>query len=350
MKVNSKTKLVLAACGLLYLHTACQSTQPAAASTGIDNTTSTETASTQATASTSATALAPTADPVFEGLNYKYAVSKVTLPNGTRIAYTDEGKGPETLIFIHGLGSYLPAWDKNVAELSQHYRCIAIDLPGYGKSDKTGITAGMATYAEDVLALMDALQLEQATLVGHSMGGQIAITAALKQPQRIKHLVLAAPAGIETFTEQQKQLFKMTVTPKSVQKTSPEQVVANFKVNFHQMPADVQYMIDDRLKMTESAEFGDYSTAVAGSVAGMVDEPVYEQLPQLQVPTLIVFGAQDALIPNRYLNPNLTTQAVAETARQRIPNSQLVMLPEAGHFLQYEQADAFNKAIRDFLK
>ncbi|WP_299706578.1 alpha/beta hydrolase [uncultured Pontibacter sp.] len=350
MKVSSKTKLLLASLGLLYLHTACQSAQPSATSTGIDNNTYTATASTQATASTETTAATPAADPVFEGLNYKYTVKKVTLPSGNRIAYTDQGTGTETLLFIHGLGSYLPAWDKNVAELSQHYRCIAIDLPGYGKSDKTGVMAGMATYANNVLALMDALQIKQATLVGHSMGGQIAITAALKEPQRIKHLILAAPAGIETFTEQQKQLFKMTVTPESVQKTTPEQVAANFKVNFHQMPADVQYMIDDRLKMTESAEFGAYSTAVAGSVAAMVDEPVYEQLPQVQVPTLIIFGAQDALIPNRYLNPDLTTQVVGETGRERIPNSQLVMIPEAGHFLQYEQAEAFNKAIRDFLK
>jgi pimeloyl-ACP methyl ester carboxylesterase len=350
MKVNSKTKLILAALSVAWLHTACQSAQPVAASTGMDNTTGTATTSTQATASTETTAIAPAADPVFEGLNYKYAVKKVTLPSGVRIAYTDEGTGPETLIFIHGLGSYLPAWDKNVAELSRHYRCIAIDLPGYGKSAKTGVTAGMASYANDVLALMDALQLEQATLIGHSMGGQIAITAAVKEPQRIKHLILAAPAGVETFTEQQKQLFKTTVTPESVQKTTPEQVAANFKANFHQMPNDVQYMIDDRLKMAESAEFGAYSTVVAGSVTAMVDEPVYEQLPQVQVPTLIIFGAQDALIPNRYLNPSLTTQTVAETGRDRIPNSQLVMLPEAGHFLQFEQAEAFNRAIRDFLR
>jgi pimeloyl-ACP methyl ester carboxylesterase len=345
MKVNLRTKLVLSAIGFLYLHTTCQSAQPARASTGIDST-----ASETATASIEATAVAPAADPVFEGLNYRYAVKKLTLPNGVRMAYTDEGTGSETLIFIHGLGSYLPAWDKNIAELSKHYRCIAIDLPGYGKSDKTGAAAGMANYANDVLALMDALQLEQATLVGHSMGGQIAITATLKEPQRIKYLVLAAPAGIETFTEQQKQLFKTTVTPESIQKTTPEQIVANFKVNFHQMPADVQHMIDDRLKMAESPEFGAYTTVVADGVAAMIDEPVYEQLPQVQVPTLIIFGAQDALIPNRYLNPNLTTQAVAQTGRERIPNSQLVMLPEAGHFLQFEQAEAFNRAIRDFLK
>lgn len=346
MRASSRTNLLLASLCLLCLTTQCQPAQPVATGNAVATAdTSTATASTAPVAATTSAA-----DPVFESLRYTYAVKKVTLPSGVSMAYTDEGKGPETLIFIHGLGSYLPAWDKNVAELRQHYRCIAIDLPGYGKSDKTGVTAGMAAYADDVLALMNALKLKQAVLVGHSMGGQIAITVALKAPQRVKKLVLAAPAGFETFTDQQKQLFKMTVTPESVLKTTPEQVAANFKVNFHQMPPDAQYMIEDRLKMAESAQFGAYSAAVAGSVAAMVDEPVYEWLPQVQVPTLILFGEQDALIPNRYLNPSLTTKAVAESGQRRIPGSQLVMLPEAGHFLQFEQASAFNKTIRDFLK
>ncbi len=292
---------------------------------------------------------APATDPVFEGLNYSYEVRKMTLPDGTHIAYVDEGKGPETIIFIHGLGSYLPAWDKNIAELRKHYRCIALDLPGYGKSGKEGIAPGMESYANTVFGLMDALKLKQAVLAGHSMGGQIAITAALQEPKRVKKLILAAPAGFETFTEQQKQLFKATVTPESIQKTTPEQAAANIKVNFHKMPADAQFMVDDRLKMATSEQFGKYSAAVAGSVAAMVDEPVYEQLPQVQVPTLILFGEQDALIPNRYLNPGLTTKAVAESGHSRIPNSQLVLVPEAGHFLQFEQPAAFNKAVRNFL-
>ncbi|MDX5481154.1 MAG: alpha/beta hydrolase, partial [Hymenobacteraceae bacterium] len=88
---------------------------------------------------------------------------------------------------------------------------------------------------------------------------------------------------------------------------------------------------------------------VARSVAAMVDEPVHDQLPQLQMPTLIVFGEQDALIPNKYFNPTLTTKYVAEIGQERIPNSQVVMVPEAGHMLQYEQPAAFNKAVRDFL-
>ncbi|MFD2514104.1 alpha/beta fold hydrolase [Pontibacter locisalis] len=290
------------------------------------------------------------ADPVFESLQYKFPAKKMMLSNGQSVAYVDEGKGKETIVFIHGLGSYLPAWEKNISELKSNYRTIALDLPGYGKSSKENVQVSMEGYAKTVLELMDKLEIKKATLAGHSMGGQIAITAALQAPERVKSLILAAPAGLETFTEQQKQLFKMTVTPESIQASTPEQVAANYKSNFYIMPADAQHMVDERLQMMKSEQFDDYSKAVAGSVAAMVNEPVYEKLPQLNVPTLIVFGEQDALIPNKYLNPTLTTKNVAAVGKERIQNSQVILIPEAGHFLQFEQPEAFNKAVHDFLK
>ncbi|OKL41727.1 alpha/beta fold hydrolase [Pontibacter flavimaris] len=327
MRTNAKLYVALLLGGLLSLNAQCQS--PASRS--------------------GTAAAATTADPVFEGLKYKYPVRKVTLPDGQIIAYVDQGKGPQTIILIHGLGSYLPAWNKNIPELSQHYRIIALDLPGYGKSSKENAQVGMKAYADAVLALMDELKIEKAVLAGHSMGGQVAITAALQAPERVQQLILAAPAGLETFTEQQKQLFKATVTPESIAKTTPEQIAANIKVNFFQMPADAQFMVEERVEMLNSAQFPDYSQAVAQGVASMVDEPVHDKLPQLQVPTLILFGENDALIPNRYFNPTLTTKAVADIGKERIPNSQVVLLPQVGHMLQFEQPEAFNKAVRDFL-
>ena len=327
MRINSKLSLSLLLAGLLSLNAQCQ-----------------------APAAKSETAIATaTADPVFEKLKYNFPVQKITLPDGQTIAYVDQGKGPQTIIFIHGLGSYLPAWNKNIAELSQHYRTIALDLPGYGKSSKENAQVGMKAYADAVLALMDELKIEKAVLTGHSMGGQVAITAALQAPERVQKLILAAPAGLETFTDQQKQLFKATVTPESIAKSTPEQITANIKVNFHQMPADAQFMVEERVTMMHAAQFPDYTKAVAQGVAAMLDEPVYEKLPQLKVPTLILFGENDALIPNRYLNPNLTTQAVAEMGRERIPGSQVKLLPQAGHMLQFEQPKAFNQAVREFL-
>jgi pimeloyl-ACP methyl ester carboxylesterase len=289
------------------------------------------------------------ADPVFERLQYKFPTKNIILSNGQKIAYVEQGTGPETIIFIHGLGSCLSAWEKNIPDLKRSYRTIALDLPGYGKSSKMNVQAGMAAYAQTVIALMDKLKINKATLVGHSMGGQVALTAALQAPERVQNLILAAPAGLETFTEQQKQSLKLTFTPERIQNTTPEQVITNLKVNFYNAPDDMQRMVDERLMIRQSKHFETYCKIVAGSVAAMLDEPVKEELTRLQMPALIIFGENDALIPNKYFNPSLTPQKVAEMGRGLIPNSQLAVLPKAGHFLQYEQPEAFNQAVEKFM-
>ena len=291
-----------------------------------------------------------TTDPVFESLNYKFQTHKMALSDGQTIAYIDEGKGTEAIILIHGLGSYLSAWDKNIPELSQKHRTIAIDLPGYGKSSKANVSVGMQSYAKAVLELMDKLHLKESVLVGHSMGGQVAITTALLAPDRVKKLVLAAPAGLETFSEQQKQLFKLNVTPQSIQQTTPDQIRANFEINFYTVPVDAHQMLDERFLIMKSDQFSDYSKAVATSVAAMLDEPVHHKLRQLNLPVLILFGHNDNLIPNKYFNPTLTTETIAEAGKKLIPNCQTVILSEAGHFVQYEQPRAFNRAVVEFIK
>ena len=135
---------------------------------------------------------------------YQQEVQFLQLNNEIEIAFTDEGKG-EVLLFIHGLASYLPAWNKNINELKSQYRCIAIDLPGFGKSSKPNAPISMEFYAEIIKDFCQKMKLNQVTLVGHSMGAQISLTAALKYPKLIKQMILFAPAGLETFNKGQKQ-------------------------------------------------------------------------------------------------------------------------------------------------
>ncbi|MEL7003593.1 MAG: alpha/beta fold hydrolase, partial [Bacteroidota bacterium] len=80
-----------------------------------------------------------------DDLQYPFDVKKVEVREGVQMAYMDVGSGTETILFIHGLGSYAPAWKKNIEGLSKQYRCIAVDLPGYGKSSK-GNYEGSMTY------------------------------------------------------------------------------------------------------------------------------------------------------------------------------------------------------------
>lgn len=286
----------------------------------------------------------------FDELNYKYPVKKVYLPeNEFTIAYTDEGKGDNTIILIHGLGSYLRAWEKNIGELSKNNRVIAIDLPGYGKSSKEPHTGMMTFYAGIVNELVKELKLNKVVIGGHSMGGQIGMTTYLKYPQIVKGLVLAAPAGFERFTKGQKQWFRDVMTVDGVRLTTPEGIQNNLASNFYRVPKDADFMVSERMEMRSADDFIPYCYAVVQSVHGMVDNPVIDYLQDIKVPTLILFGENDNLIPNRYLNPGRTVE-IAKYGASNIPNSKLVMIPKTGHFLMFEKPEVFNKETIDFIK
>lgn len=286
----------------------------------------------------------------FDELNYKYPVKKVYLPeNEFTIAYTDEGKGDNTIILIHGLGSYLRAWEKNIGELSKNNRVIAIDLPGYGKSSKEPHTGMMTFYAGIVNELVKELKLNKVVIGGHSMGGQIGMTTYLKYPQIVKGLVLAAPAGFERFTKGQKQWFRDVMTVDGVRLTTPEAIQNNLASNFFRQPKDADFMVSERMEMRSADDFIPYCYAVVQSVHGMVDNPVIDYLQDIKVPTLILFGENDNLIPNRYLNPGRTVE-IAKYGASKIHNSKLVMIPKTGHFLMFEKPEVFNKETIDFIK
>jgi len=282
-------------------------------------------------------------------LNYDYPVHYAELNGDIKLAYIDEGKGSETILMIHGLGSYLPAWKKNIGELSQKYRVIAIDLPGYGKSSKIPHTGLMTFYAGVVADLIQKLELGPVNLAGHSMGGQISMVLALEKPKLVKRLILVDPAGFEAFHAGQKNWFKDVMTPNLVRLTTVEAIENNLASNFFHMPADARFMIEDRIAMRDADDFEAYCLAVARSVHGMVEEPVIDKISAIKIPTLIFFGEEDMLIPNRYLNPGFTRK-IAEKGASLIQGSKLIMVPHCGHFMMFEKPDVFNKETSNFIR
>jgi len=284
----------------------------------------------------------------FDELKYPFDVKYVTLNDGRRIAYADEGSG-EVIIFIHGLGSYSPAWQKNISALKNHFRCIAIDLPGYGKSSKEVHPGSMEFYGDVIIELMDKLNIKEAVIAGHSMGGQIGIVMALKYPDRISKLILAAPAGFEEFNDGQKQWFRDVMTVELVKTTPTQAIRANVYANFYNMPDDAEFMITDRIAMRGAKDFDNYCYTVVRSVNGMVDRPVSHLLEKVTQPTLILFGENDQLIPNPALNPG-KTEGIAKSGHEEIKGSKLILIPECGHFLQFEKPEIFNASVIEFLK
>jgi pimeloyl-ACP methyl ester carboxylesterase len=271
--------------------------------------------------------------------------------DSTRLAYVDEGSGPETLVFVHGLGSNHKAWNKVIDRLRKHYRCIALDLPGYGASSKDDYPFGMGFFAGQVGALIEKLGLEEVTLLGHSMGGQVAITLALRQPAYLERMVLVAPAGLETFSAENRTFFATYVTPASIRETTVPRIEANFALNFYEMPDDARFMVDDRLAMrADTQAYAYYSEMISRNVLGMLDEPVADRLKEIEVPTLIVFGRQDKLIPNQILHLDQTVETVAAFGEREIENAELLLLDKAGHFVQWDRAAAFSEAVRAFVR
>lgn len=281
---------------------------------------------------------------------YPYPVHYVQLADTLKVAYVDEGAGP-ILLFVHGLGSNLQAWTKNIDVLRQNYRCIAIDLPGYGKSSGGDLPYGMPFFADVVLEVIGALALEKVGLIGHSMGGQIGIHAALREDPSIQGLALMAPAGFEQFTEAEHQWFANFVRPEFIQATPEAQIIRNFELNFFAMPEDARFMIEDRLEMRKDpAAYLAYCQMIPQCVQSMLKAPVYDQLNQLELPVLVIYGTEDALIPNRILHPDLSTPKVAEAATSLIPDARLHLLEEAGHFVQWEQAEQVNTLLHSFFQ
>lgn len=120
----------------------------------------------------------------------------------------DEGKGEQVLLFIHGLASYSQCWEKNLETLKENYRCIAIDLPGNGFSAYGNFAYSISFFVASLKEFIDELKLKNICLVGHSLGGQIAIKYTALYPEKIHSLVLCAPAGFETFTGFEKNIYQ----------------------------------------------------------------------------------------------------------------------------------------------
>jgi len=281
-------------------------------------------------------------------LNYGFETKTAQLSDDIELAYYEAGKGSRTIIFIHGLGSNLMAWKKNIESLKNDFRCIAIDLPGYGKSSKNPHSGLMSFYAKVVKEFIDKLKLGKVILAGHSMGGQVSIVASLTYPEKVENLILVDPAGFEQFHAGQRLWFKEVMSPELVRLTTVEGIENNLATNFYNLPNDAHFMIDDRIAMRTAKDFEFYCLAVSRSVAGMVDEPIYEKLNNIDVPVLVFFGENDNLIPNRYLNPG-KTEKIAKDGASKIKNAKLLMVPKCGHFMMFERATFFNDETRKFL-
>ncbi|HAP35437.1 MAG TPA: alpha/beta hydrolase, partial [Bacteroidetes bacterium] len=264
--------------------------------------------------------------------------------NGINISYIDEGKGEQTIVLVHGLASNGGFWRYNIAELSKQHRVIAVDLPGYGKSDKGIYSYSMSFYADIISGLLDQLNIPKVVYVGHSMGGQIGIHFSFRHKEQMEKLILVAPAGIEPFSRGDGDWLKSVMTIDFVKKTPEDRIRANLAMNFFSYDDKYEWMVEERSRMAKAKDFEDFCYAVIRSVHGMLDEPTTKRLNAITVPTHIIFGENDGLIPNPILHGG-SSRDVAKIAEEANPKFTVTFISDAGHMVQMEKAEEVNGAI-----
>ncbi len=282
----------------------------------------------------------------FDQLDYGLRLTQRELA-GQRLAVHERGTGDPPLVLVHGLGSDMRVWSENLAPLAARHRVVAVDLAGFGRSAKPTRAAALRDHVACVRALVDELG-GRAVLVGHSMGGQIALRLAIDHPERVAALVLSAPAGLEPFTAAEGAWIRRFVDDGYTLRASPVEVALRHAQMYHRVPRGAWPLLRDRIAVSHGPQIHLYARAVTGCVAGMLDEPVFAELERVHAPTLVCFGRHDALIPNRLLHGK-DTRALASAAIARMRTAELVMLDDAGHMPQLECPRVWNQHVLAFL-
>ena len=248
--------------------------------------------------------------------------------------YEIHGQG-KPLLLIAGLGSDSQSWEPALTELTRHYKVIVFDNRGIGRTNYPNESFDISTLAKDSVGLMDELKINQANILGHSMGGYIAQEIALNYPQRVNKLILASTATITS--ERNKFLFtnllrflEEGISYELFLKEFLFWIFApEFFTNKENFDSIMKYLLDYPYPITLEG-FKKQTEAVNN----------FKSLGRVEAETLIMAGKKDILI----------TPEETENLATRINKAQLVFLKNAAHSIHIEETKNFIKHMVDFLK
>ncbi|MFE0023934.1 4,5:9,10-diseco-3-hydroxy-5,9,17-trioxoandrosta-1(10),2-diene-4-oate hydrolase [Amycolatopsis sp. NPDC059021] len=271
----------------------------------------------------------------------------VETPGGLKLHYHEAGaEHPETVVFLHGGGPGASAWSnfgRNLPVFAKSYRVIAVDQPGFGRSDKPTEHPQYFRHSADAVAgLMDALGIERAHFVGNSLGGGAAVRLALNHPERAGRLVLMGPGGLSVNvfapdpTEGVKNLSRFGGAP------TRENLEAFLRIMVHDQALVTDELIDERLAAASTPESLAAMRAMGKSfmLPGSYEEGMlWREAHRLRQRVLLIWGREDRVNP---LDGALL-------ALKTIPRAQLHVFGGCGHWAQLEKFDEFNRLALDFL-
>ena len=261
----------------------------------------------------------------------------------TPISYVDQGEGPPILL-VHGLGGSWRNWLENIPFLSDSHRVVALDLPGFGLSPMAHEPISMPAYGDLVLRFADAVGLGPETfLIGHSMGGFISTEAVTCDPDRFARLSLVSTAGISFATISGPRKSVTNVILKAmlpVLANRAERNMSRKRLRTASFAGVIAHpsMISPKILW----ELGTYGALhapallpAAWALGGYDNRP---SLSHIEIPTQIVWGQQDRLVP----------VAAAYSYSRRIEHAELSLVDDCGHMVQLERPARFNGEISRF--
>jgi len=298
-----------------------------------------------------------------EGFAYPYPVNMLPLVNNgeqVRMAYMDVASpqpNGRTVVLLHGRNFPSSYWAPVIKTLTDAgYRVVVPDQIGFGKSSKPQEDLHFDTLARNTVALLDHLQIAKADIVAHSLGGMLAVRIARAYPDRINHLVLTAPIGLEDYR------FYVPPTPTEKIIETEDKLTADgyrkqLETNYSlKLPPDqVTPFIDARFNIKGSAEYPRWLRAFVASAQLIYREPVVHEIPLITQPTLFVMGANDHNAPGKAnapeaLRPKMGHNAeLAKALAAKMQNGRAEVIPDAGHLVFLEAPAKYNELVLGFL-
>jgi 3-oxoadipate enol-lactonase len=262
--------------------------------------------------------------------------------DGCEIYYEIKGKG-EPLLLITGLGYGSWFWHRLVPELEEDFQIILFDNRGSGQSAKPEGPYTVPLMAGDTAGLLDALKLDHISILGHSLGGFIAQELAVSRPDLVGKLILASTnhGGMKVIPITQEALTVMTNRegdPIELVKRGIEIACAPGFVESH--PEIVKELIDYRFTNPVPPPQYQAQFAAGAGTASYTDSQVEQRMASIQVPTLILSGDHDRVVP----------PGNAELMAEKITDARIVLIQNTGHIFPIEDPVAAASAIKDFLK
>lgn len=279
-----------------------------------------------------------------------------------RMAYMDVAPAGQangrTAVLLHGKNFYGSYWEGTAKALSAAgFRVVIPDQVGFGKSGKPAIAYSFDLLAANTLKVLDHLKVERATVVGHSMGGMLAVRFARNYPDRTEKLVLENPIGLEDYRFKVPPRETRVAYEEELRNTDPAKIRAFLRRYVVEWRPDVfERFVEVRTRITLGGEYPRWAMASALTYQMIYQQPVRHEFGLIKAPTLLVIGQEDRTTIGRGQVSDEVIKTMGQypqlgrEAARDIPGSRLVELENVGHIPHLEAPERFHQELVTFLK